>query len=86
MKCIILLIMDIHNEKSYNTLVLSQWTYIQTIAFCQVNGGIARDIFKLLYFSDKNTNIFVNNRAIDVIFFLLVAQRILKITMSVKNV
>ena len=63
--------MDI-NPNSY-TFTGKGWHY----------GGIAKDIFKLLHFSYKN-NIFVNNRAIDMIFF--VAQRGLKITMSVKNV
>ena len=61
--------MNTHNKNSYITLVRSQWILIQTLVPFQVNGGFARDIFELLHFSYKNNNIFVNNRAIDMIFF-----------------
>ena len=63
-----MLIMNTHNKNSYITLVQSQWILIQTLVPFQVNGGFARDIFELLHFSYKNNNIFVNNRAIDMIF------------------
>ena len=78
--------MNTHNKNSYITLVRSQWILIQTLVPFQVNGGFARDIFELLHFSYKNNNIFVNNRAIGMNFFLLVTQRDLKISMNIKNV
>ena len=63
--------MSTHNKNSYITLVQSQWILIQTLVPFQVNGGIARDIFELLHFLDKNNNILVNNRSIGMNFFWL---------------